>query len=145
MFISTTSCGYEPMLSKKNLNNFNFSLREIVFEGDKVINLKIKENLSNYKLNKSDKYFSLKIKSTSDKVILSKDLRGDPKTFKNITTLYVDVLVKDNIKNKLKFDASFNYNNNKNKFDLKSYERDIKENLAETIANKLILKLSNIQ
>ena len=39
----------------------------------------------------------------------------------------------------------FNYNNISNKFDLKRYEREIKINLAETVTDKLIFKLSNIQ
>ena len=40
---------------------------------------------------------------------------------------------------------SFNYNNNSDKFNLKKYEREIKNNLAETISDKLIFKLSNVQ
>ena len=40
---------------------------------------------------------------------------------------------------------SFNYNNISNKFDLKQYEEDIKNNLAEVASDKLIFKLSNIQ
>ena len=40
---------------------------------------------------------------------------------------------------------SFNYNNNSNKFNLKKYEKEIKNNLAETASDKLIFKLSNIQ
>ena len=40
---------------------------------------------------------------------------------------------------------SFNYNNISNKFNLKQYEEDIKNNLAETASDKLIFKLSNIQ
>ena len=39
----------------------------------------------------------------------------------------------------------FNYNNTTNKFDLKTYEKEIKNNLTETATNKLIFKLSNIQ
>jgi len=40
---------------------------------------------------------------------------------------------------------SFNYDNNSDKFNLKRYEREIKNNLTETISEKLIFKLSNIQ
>ena len=143
MFI--VSCGYKPMLSKKNTDNYAFSISKLIFEGDKIINLKVKQKLNNYKLNKAEKNFSLRIISTSDKIILAKDLRGDPTNFKNITTLNVDVLANNTIKNRLQLQASFNYNNNKNKLDLKKYEKEIKKNLAETVTNKLIFKLSNIQ
>jgi hypothetical protein len=145
IFVFTISCGYEPMLSKKNINDHVFSISSLNFEGDKIINLKVKEKLNNYKLKKVNKNFTLKIRSTSEKVVLAKDLKGDPTNFKNITTLYVDVLVKNNVKNRLQLQASFNYNNNKNKLDLKRYEKEIKKNLAETVTNKLISKLSNIQ
>ena len=145
MFILTISCGYEPMFSQENKNNYNFSINEITFEGDKVVNLKIKEKLNNYKINKANKNFTLKIKSTSEKIIIAKDLKGDPTNFKNITTLYTDVLIEDNVKNKLKFVASFDYNNSKNKTNLKKYEKEIKRNLAETVTNRLIFKLTNIQ
>ena len=40
---------------------------------------------------------------------------------------------------------SFNYNNVSNKFDLKKYEKEIKNNLAEAAADKLIFRLSNLQ
>ena len=40
---------------------------------------------------------------------------------------------------------SFNYNNISNKFNLKKYEEEIKNNLAEAATDKLIFKLSNIQ
>ena len=145
IFILITSCGYEPMLSKKNVNDYNFSLNKISFQGDKVINIKVKEKLNNYTLDKTIKNFSLLINSTSNKKVLAKNLKGDPTNFKNITTLYVDVLINDVVKNRLKCEASFNYNNSNNKFDLKKYEKEIKKNLAETMVNKLIFKLSNIQ
>jgi hypothetical protein len=48
-------------------------------------------------------------------------------------------------KNSFVIVESFTYNNNSNRFNLKRYEKEIKNNLAETITDKLILKLSNIQ
>tara|TARA_B110000027_G_scaffold113862_1_gene123145 strand:- start:170 stop:571 length:402 start_codon:yes stop_codon:yes gene_type:complete len=133
------------MHSEKDMGNYRFSLSEIIFEGDKVVNLKVKEKLNKYKVNKSDKDFTLKIRSASERIVIAKNLKGDPTNFKNTTFLYIDVLIKNNIKKRLTFEASFNYNNDKNKSNLKNYEKEIKKNLAETITNKLIFKLSNIQ
>ena len=145
IFLFSVSCGYEPMHSEKDMGNYKFSLSEIIFEGDKVVNLKVKEKLNKYKVNRSDKDFTLKIRSASERIVIAKNLKGDPTNFKNTTSLYIDVLIKNNIKRKLTFEASFNYNNDKNKSNLKNYEKEIKRNLAETITNKLIFKLSNIQ
>ena len=145
VFLSIMACGYERVISKKDNNKYNFSLNEITFKGDRVLNLKVKEKLNVYKINKTDKNFKLIINTTSEKIIIAKDLKGDPTNFKNITTLYVDVLVSNNIKRKLTYKASYNYSNDKNKSNLKNYEKRIKKNLAETVTNKLILELSNIK
>ena len=40
---------------------------------------------------------------------------------------------------------NFSYNNNSNNFDLKRYEREIKNNLSEIATDELIFKLSNMQ
>ena len=48
-------------------------------------------------------------------------------------------------KNNLRIVENFNYDNNNNKFSLKKYEKEIKNNLAEAVSEKLVFKLSNIQ
>ena len=96
-------------------------------------------------MDKKVKSFSLRIFSTAKKEILAKDLSGNPTSFKSTITVNIEVLTKNNIKNNLSLVESFNYNNNVNKFDLKRYEREIKNNLSEAITDKLIFKLSNIQ
>ena len=47
--------------------------------------------------------------------------------------------------NNLQIIENFNYNNNVNKFNLREYERQIRNNLANNATEKLIQKLSNIQ
>lgn len=145
IFLFTTSCGYESIYSKKNIVDYDFSVSNIIFEGDRNVNLKIKETLNNYTLNKKKKDFTLKVKSNSKKIILAKNKKGDPTSFKNIITVYVDILVDNNFLNNLNIEETFNYKNDKNKFNLKRYEKEIKNNLAQTATNKLIFKLSNIQ
>jgi hypothetical protein len=145
IFLLTTSCGYEAIYSKKNTINYNFSISDINFEGDRDINLNIKKKLNNYILNKKDKEFKLNIKSIVEKIILAKNISGDPTSFKNITTIYVDILVQNNIQNSFKISQNIKYDNNSNKFELKKFEKDLKLNLAETLANELMFKLSNIQ
>ena len=55
LLLFLTSCGYEAMHSKKNTINYNFSISEINFNGDREINQKIKAKLNNYTLDKKDK------------------------------------------------------------------------------------------
>ena len=145
LLLFLTSCGYQAIHSKKNSINYDFSIRELTFIGERGVNLKIKERLNNYTLNEKDKKFVLIVSSVSEKVILAKDLTGDPTSFKNTVIINVEVLMEGNLKNNLQIIESFNYNNNTNKFDLKKYEKEIKNNLAEAVTDKLIFKLSNIQ
>ena len=145
LFILFSSCGYEAMHSKKNTFNYDFSISKISFEGDRDFNLEIKQKLNNYTLSKKNKDFSLKIKSNSKKIIVVKDVAGNPTSFQNTITVYIDVLVKNKIQKTFIIKESFIYNNNSNKFNLKKYEKDIKSNLAESTVKKLVFKLSNIQ
>jgi len=145
LLLFLTSCGYEAMHSKKNTINYNFSISEINFNGDREINQKIKAKLNNYTLDKKDKNFILKISSNSKKITLSKDIQGNATNFQKTIAMRVEVLMNDKFKNSFIIMENFDYNNNPNKFDLRKYEKEIKNNLTETAVNKLIFKLSNIR
>jgi hypothetical protein len=144
-FLFVSSCGYDSIHSKKNKGNYNFSINTMIFDGDRDVNLKMKEKLNNYTLDKKDKDFTIMVSSIAKKEVLAKNILGDPTSFKSIITINVKVLIEDNLKSNFQIIESFNYNNNSNKFDLKKYEKEIRNNLAETSTDKLIFKLSNIQ
>ena len=145
LLLFLSSCGYEALYSKRNSINQDFSISKISFAGERNINLKIKEKLNNYTTEEKDKNFILKISSGIEKIILAKNTSGDPTIFRNTIKVDVEVLGEDNFQDNLQIVEYFNYNNINNKFDLKKYEREILNNLSETVANKLIFKLSNIQ
>ena len=140
-----SSCGYEAIYSKKNSSNYVFSISDLSFVGDKTVNLKIKEKLNNYAQGKKDKDFILKVSSTSEKIVLAKNSAGDPTSFKNSIFINVEALMNNKFKINFVISESFNYNNISNKFNLKKYEKEIKNNLAEAASDKLIFKISNIQ
>ena len=129
---------------KKNALNYDFSISQLSFFGNREVNLKIKEKLNNYTLNKKGKIFALKISTTSQKIILVKDTTGDATNFQSTITVDVDVLTNNKFKTTFTIKEKFNYNSISNKFDLKRYEKEIKNSLAETATDKLILRLSNI-
>ena len=145
LLLLLSSCGYEAIYSKKNSVDYDFTVSDLNFVGDRTVNLKIKEKLNNYAQAKKDKDFILRISSSSEKITLAKNTAGDATSFKNAISINVDVLMNDKFKNNFVILENFNYNNISNKFDLKRYEEEIKKNLAETASDKLIFKLSNIQ
>ena len=145
LLLLLSSCGYEAIHSKKNKINYDFSISELKFVGDRDVNLKIKEKLNNYTLIKKDKDFKLKISSGLGKLILVKNDAGDATNFKTEITVRIDIFNNTKFKSNIVIIESFNYNNNNNKFELKNYEKEIKNNLANTISEKLIFKLSKMQ
>ena len=145
LLIFLSSCGYEAIHSKKNISNYNFSISKLNFDGDREVNLRIKAKLNNYTLVKRDKEFILNISSTSERVITVKDASGNATAYKNIITIAIDVLNDGKLKNSFAIVENFNYNNNSNNFDLKKFEREIKNNLSEVVADKIVFKLSNMQ
>ena len=145
LLLLLSSCGYEAIHSKKNSVNYDFSVSELSFVGDRTVNLKIKEKLNNYTQSKKDKDFILEISSKSEKVILAKNVAGDATSFKNTISINIEVLMNNKFKYNFIILESFKYNDISNKFTLKKYEEEIKNNLAETATDKLIFKMSNIQ
>ena len=144
LILFTTSCGYEAMHTNKNRQNYNFFISKINFEGDRVINSKIKSRLNMYRKIPQNKKLILNINSKLDKIILAKNSSGNIMSFNNTLTIEVEISIDNKAKDNLILKETFNYNNTNNKFQLKNYEREIKNNLAETITDKLIFKLSNI-
>ena len=145
LFLLTTSCGYEAIYSKKNTENYDFSISSINFEGERNVNLRIKQKLNNYILTQKNKKFDLDIKTEGNRVILAKDVAGNATNFENIIKVNIKVFIGANLKKNIEIEKSFKYENIANKYDLGNYERELRTNLAETIAEELIFKLSNIQ
>jgi outer membrane lipopolysaccharide assembly protein LptE/RlpB len=144
-FLIITSCGYEPIHSQKNLEKYNFSIKSVNFEGDRDINLRLKQKLNNYIQNKKDKAYILDIKTVNEKTIIAKDASGNPTNFENFITVTVNVLIEKNFKRNFKIKRKFKYSNNEDKFELKNYERQLKNNSSDSIAEELIFDISNIQ
>ena len=145
LLIFISSCGYDAIYSKKNLVNSDFSISKLSFVGNRDVNLKLKEKLNSQTLIKKNKEFELQIFSIEKKEILAKNISGDPISFKTTIIIEVKILVENKLKNNLQIVEEFNYNNDNNKFDLKKYEKQIRNNLANSAIQKLIQKLSNIQ
>jgi len=145
LLLFLSSCGYEAIHSKKNKINYDFSISELKFVGDRDVNLKIKEKLNNYTLVKKDKDFTLEISSILEKLILTKNDAGDATNFKIEITVNINIFIDGKLKSNSLMVESFNYNNSPNKFELQNYEKEIKNNLANTVSEKLIFELTKVQ
>ena len=145
LFLFLSSCGYEATYSLKNRSIYAFSISELVLTGDRQINLKIKQLLNPYTNTKieEEKKFILNISSSSEKIITTKDAAGDTVKFKNEITVKVQVLSDGKNVTNLVIIEDFIYDNNSDTFELRTYENQIKNNLAEAAVNKILFKLVN--
>ena len=145
LFLFLSSCGYEATYSLKNRAIYAFSISELVLTGDRQINLKIKQLLNPYNNPKieEEKNFVLNISSSSEKIITTKDAAGDAVKFKNEITVKVQVFLDKKNTSNLVIIEDFIYDNNSNTFDLRAYENQIKNNLAEAAVDKILFKLAN--
>ena len=146
LFLFLSSCGYEAIYSLKNRIEYSFSISELVLVGDRQVNLRLKQKLNSYtnSNNKEEKSFSLKISSNSEKVITANDASGDATKFKNEVTVSVKVFMNGKYKSNFVIIENFIYNNNSNTSELRAYENEIKNNLAEAAVGKITFKLANI-
>ena len=144
LLLFLSSCGYKAIHSKKNIVNYDFFISELTTNGNRDVNIKIREKLLSYNIIKQGKNLILKISSDAEKVVTAKDTSGDPTSFKYTIIIDIKVMMENDFETYYQIVESFNYNNITNRFDLKRYEREIINNLAETATQKLIYKLSNI-
>jgi hypothetical protein len=145
LFLFLSSCGYEAIYSLKNRGIYVFSINELVLTGDRQVNSKIKQmlNLYNNPKIKEEKNFGLKIFSSSEKIITAKDVSGNAIKFKNEITVNVQILLNGDYNSNLVIKEDFIYDNNSNTFELKTYENEIKNSLAEAVVDKILFKLAN--
>ena len=146
-FFLLIGCGYEPIYSKKKLEkNHNFSITSIKFKESSEINQILLSNLKMFMNIKNKlKLLNLKIKSSTNKTIISKNLKGDAERY--LIEINVNLIIFENevLKKEFFFKESFNYNSQTKKFNLNLYEKNIKENLISKISDNIILELYSLQ
>ena len=140
-------CDYRPIYSIKNIDkNNNFSINSIVFSGENKINQYLKNNLSNYlNLELKKINYDLVINSKHQRKISSKNKKGDPERYISTIIFNIDFYEKDKLKGNKEFKKSYEYNNKSNKYELKTYEQDVKNNLVDGLYENIIDHLNYIQ
>ena len=134
-----TNCGYQAVL---NNQNYQFSINVNNLNGDQKINSLIINNFKQLKEN--EKEYNLSLTSNKEKLIISKDSKGDPSIFEiKINVNYVvkkdeEILISNKINKKT------TYNNITDKFELENYEKTIINNLVSEISDNIMLSISKV-
>ena len=140
LFLS--NCGYSPIYSVSNKNEININI--VSLQGDKNINNLLFNKLKNYKKEKSDKNYQVKIISKYDKKILTKNTAGDPTNYRLI--LDVDLIaIQNENRIEINFDESFDMKKGDTTFEEETYEKQILQNMINSIVSKFVSRLAEIQ
>ena len=136
------SCEYKPIYSNQNKTNYKVVFTEMI--GDKNLNKLITENIKRNTKKNSNEMIYIKINTSYSKDILAKNTAG------SITDYQAKAIATFRIKKNKNFEEliineKFNYQKITDSYEERSYEQTIKRNLASSISQKLIIRLSIVK
>ncbi len=141
LFIFLFGCDYTPIYKSNNSNNLKIQILKM--QGDDKINQLIKNELKIYNTNKSQKIYKINIKTDFGKSTISKDASGTITNYQIFVKSNFEIKYDNKIEN-VSFEEKFNVKKTSNTFEQKKYENTIILNFAESIKDKLILKLLSL-
>ena len=132
-------CDYKPVYSQQNKVDYKIVITS--FTGDKEINNLISSILKrNSKIN-SNKILNISFDTKYMKNILARNTAGTITDYQaNVITKFT-IEKEDNSEN-FSVNEKFNFQKMTDKYEEKNYEQTIKKNLANSISQKLILRLA---
>ena len=140
--ILLTSCQYKPIYSSSNKSNYKIIITELT--GDKKLNKFLVENLKRNSQKNSNEIVNIKIKTSYTKIIIAKDSTGNATDYQ-ANTLATFIIQRNQNSEEININEKFNFQQMSDKYEEKSYEENIKKNLATSISQKLIIRLSIAQ
>ena len=135
-------CDYKPIYSQ---NNQNFGIKIIEFNENRS-NKILATRLKNYSYKKNNLFlYELKLLTSENKLILSKDTKGNPLLLGLKINLKIEIYEKDKLVTKKEYNEQFNYQNLSKKFELNSYESEIRLNIYDKMISKILIDLANLK
>tara|TARA_B100001559_G_scaffold30631_1_gene23443 strand:- start:17 stop:466 length:450 start_codon:yes stop_codon:yes gene_type:complete len=142
IFLLFNQCDYKPIYSQ---NNQNFGIKIIEFNENRS-NKILATKLENYSYKKNNLFlYELKLLTSENKLILSKDTKGDPLLLGLKINLKIEVYEKDKLVTKKEYNEQFNYQNLSKKFELNSYESEIRLNIYDKMISRILIDLANLK
>ena len=144
-FFTLFGCaGYEPLFSTKNLSYYIVDIENV--NSDNVTQ-KISKNLDNNRVKIDNKKgYLLKISSSKNSAVVSRDTKGQVTNYEMIVNVEVKVFNNNSLVplNILQFNENFTYKNQTNKSNLNQYKINIMNNMINTISRDIIIKLQSL-
>ena len=132
-------CDYKPVYS--NQSKVDYKIVITSFSGDKDINNQIVSILKRNSKEVSDEIINIVIDTKYTKNALAKNSTGSITDYQAyvMTTFVIE---KENNSKSFSVNEKFNFKKMTDKYEEKNYERNVKRNFANSISQKLILRLA---
>ena len=137
-----SSCGFTPIYSNKNSN---FNVEKFTSNLNNSLTNYIENSLFSFSNTNAGRSLNIEINLEEEIIVILKDSKGDP--LKNKLVTKIELVVNDDQKNKVSsknFSEEFNYSIQDNKFNMKQYEQNIRQNLIQDISEQILSYLSNL-
>ena len=135
-------CGFNPIYNVSNQIKYKILVNEMT--GDQFINSIIKDEIFKSSNKNSKEILKINFNTSYEKIILSNDTKGSPSEFQVIAKTTFEMIYDDKII-KNDFNEKQILKNTSDFFGQKSYEKNIKQNFARSIARKFNLRLLTIK
>ena len=136
-----SACGYSSLY--QDIDDKKLNLKVIQIKGDKELNNFILSKLKKY-INKDGEQIKLTIDTNYTKTVVSRDTKGSISNYQLVANAVFNIEIKDQNKS-ISMKEDFIMKNISDSYEKKNYEKTIKQNLSNSIANELILRLSTIR
>ncbi len=138
LLIFVTGCGYSPIYSNLSNNNIGIQIEKV--NGDKNINKLIVQKLSRYKNENTKKIYNVKVESSFEKLILTKNTAGNATNFRlNLNVKFI--ATKNGNSKEFQLFEKFDMKKGDTIFEEEKYENSIKNNMTNIIVQRFISQL----
>ena len=112
------------------------------FEGDKVINKFLKNNLNQFQNEKFEKKYNINVKTEYQKNIISKDKAANTTNYELYAKTNFQIKIGKNIIKELNLIERKIIDKNDDNLEEQKNERTTKQNFASSMSNQLLIELS---
>src|SRR5210317_1105253 len=134
--LSLNNCGYKSVYSSKN---FSLSINQLNYQNNRLNNkfARIIKSISN---ENSKNGINLTFKANQNIKVLSKDKAGEPSIFE--MKIEIQIITDNRVENLIGRET---FNNDKDKFKLNQYQRQLETQIMERLTLQIMEYLSNLK
>ena len=134
--LSLNNCGYKSVYSSKN---FSISINQLNYQNNRLNNkfARILRSISN---ENSKNGINLTFEAKQNIKVLSKDKTGEPSIFE--IKIEIQITIDNKVKNLIGRET---FNNDKDKFKLNQYQRQLESQIIEKLTLEIMEYLSSLQ